>query len=412
MLLAQLKKSETEHKRAEETPCESEVNDELETRVVQERTAELARANEALQAEISERKRTERRLRLLCEAVEEAPDGIQIVDLDGRIIFSNKAVETIYGFSSDEFKGKHVNEVNVDPEFASKVIIPSIKETGRWVGEIMVKHRDGRTFPIWLNASMTKNKKGKPLAMVGIIQDITERRRAEEALKNYAVKLEEANRLKDLFTDIMRHDLLNPLGVIKIAAEQILLMETKDERMLNTLQMIKRNVDKLIDMIESASKYALLESAEKLERKSLNLNEIFRAVADNFKFQLEEKNMKLEYISKGKCCIMANPMIDAIFSNLLSNAIKYSPHGRKIEVNIIGEKEHCKIYVKDWGYGIKNEDKAKLFTRFQRVEKKGVKGAGLGLAIVKRVVDLHGGKIWIEDNPEGSSVFCARFKLG
>lgn len=135
-----------------------------------------------------------------------------------------------------------------------------------------------------------------------------------------------------------------------------------------------------------------------MERKSLDLNEIFIAVADNFKLQLEEKNMKLEYISKGECCIMANPTIDAIFSNLLSNAIKYLPAGRKIEVNIIDEREHCKIYVKDWGYGIKDEDKAKLFTRFQRVEKKGVKGSGLGLAIVKRVVDLHGGKIWIEDN--------------
>ncbi len=176
-------------------------------------------------------------------------------------------------------------------------------------------------------------------AILLAIEDITERKRAEETLKNYAAKLEEANRLKDLFTDIMRHDLLNPLGVIKIATEQILLMETKDERMRNTLQIIKRNADKLIDMIKSASMYAILESAEKLERKSLDLNEIFIAVADNFKLQPEEKNMKLEYISKGECCIMANPMIDAIFSNLLSNAIKYSPAGRKIEVNIIGERE-------------------------------------------------------------------------
>ena len=83
----------------------------------------------------------------------------------------------------------------------------------------------------------------------------------------------------------------------------------------------------------------------------------------------------------------------------------YSPAGNKIEVSIIDEKEHCKIYVKDWGYGIKDEDEAKLFTRFLRVNKKGVKGTGLGLAIVKRVVDLHGGKVWIEDNPEGGSVF-------
>jgi len=159
-------------------------------------------------------------------------------------------------------------------------------------------------------------------------------------------------------------------------------------------------------MIKSASMYAMLESAEKLERSKLDLNEVFTAVANNFKPQLEEKNMMLEYISKGGCCIMANPMIDAVFSNLLSNAIKYSPAERKIEVHIIDKKESFKIDVKDWGYGIKDEDKAKLFTRFQRADKKGVKGTGLGLAIVKRIVDLHGGNVWIEDNPEGGSVFC------
>ncbi len=77
-------------------------------------------------------------------------------------------------------------------------------------------------------------------------------------------------------------------------------------------------------------------------------------------------------------------------------------------MNILEEGTYCKIYVKEWGYGIKDEDKAKLFTRFQRVEKKGVKGTGLGLAIVKRIVDLHGGRVWIEDNPEGGSVFYVK----
>ncbi len=264
--------------------------------------------------------------------------------------------------------------------------------------------KDGSEFPLELSLSTWKI--GERRFYTGIIRDITERKQDEEALKNYAAKLEEVNRLKDLFTDIIRHDLLNPLGIIKIATEQMLLMETKDEKMGNTLLMIKRNVDKLIDMIKSASMYAMLESAEKLEKSKLDLNEIFAAVVNNFKPQLEEKNMKLEYISKGGCCVMANPMIDTVFTNLLSNAMKYSPAGRKIEVNVKDENEYYKIYVKDWGYGIKEEDKAKLFTRFQRVDKKGVKGTGLGLAIVKRTVDLHGDKVWIEDNPEGGSVFC------
>ncbi|MCG7848743.1 MAG: PAS domain-containing sensor histidine kinase [ANME-2 cluster archaeon] len=270
--------------------------------------------------------------------------------------------------------------------------------------ELMLVDKKGHQFDVQLESMPLRDIDGNLLARTAM-SDITERKQADETLKNYAIKLEDSNRLKDLFTDIMRHDLLNPLGVIKTATEQMLHMETKDERMRNMLQMIKRNADKLIDMIQCVSMYATLESAEKLERKSLDLNEIFIAVADNFKLQLEEKNMTLEYTSKGECFMMANPMIDAIFSNLLSNAIKYSPAGRKIKVNIIDEREHYKIYVRDWGYGIKDEDKAKLFTRFQRVGKEGVEGSGLGLAIVKRIVDLHGGKIYVESKPGIGSTF-------
>ncbi len=93
---------------------------------------------------------------------------------------------------------------------------------------------------------------------------------------------------------------------------------------------------------------------------------------------------------------------------MISNAVKYSPEEKKIEVNILDEVGYFKIYVKDWGHGIKGEDKEKIFTRFQRVDKKGVRGTGLGLAIVRRIVDLHGGRVWVEDNPEGGCVFYVK----
>ncbi len=136
------------------------------------------------------KKRIEGSLKLFSEALEEAPNGVQIADLDGYIIYSNKAVEEIYGFSPSEYKGKHVNEMNVDPEFASSVILPSIKETGRWAGELMVKHKDGHAFPIWLTISLVKDSKGEPIASVGIISDITERKQMEEKLRRAHDELE------------------------------------------------------------------------------------------------------------------------------------------------------------------------------------------------------------------------------
>lgn len=120
---------------------------------------------------------------IFSKAFEEAADGIQIVDLDGIIVYSNKAIQEIYGFSHAEFIGKHVNSMNVDQEFASKHILPSIMTTGRWTGELLVKHKNGTVFPIWLTTSMVTNNNGEPIAMLGLIKDITEQKQAEKVLK-------------------------------------------------------------------------------------------------------------------------------------------------------------------------------------------------------------------------------------
>ncbi len=141
--------------------------------------------------DITERKRSEEKLKLFSEAIGEAMDGVQITDLNGNIVYSNKAVEEIYGFTAEELLGKHVNEMNADKEFAGKVIIPGIREKGRWNGELMVFHKDGREFPIWLSTSLVKNDRGEPIAMIGIIRDISERKRVEAELKRHRKHLAE-----------------------------------------------------------------------------------------------------------------------------------------------------------------------------------------------------------------------------
>jgi len=141
---------------------------------------ELIRHREHLQKLVDDRTS---KLMLFSRAFDEAMDGIQIVDLNGYILYSNKAGEEIYGYTADELTGKHVNELNVDNEFDEKVVLPGIQETGRWTGEIMVHHKDGHQFPIWLSAAMVKYDNGDPAAMVGVIRDMTERKQAEDALR-------------------------------------------------------------------------------------------------------------------------------------------------------------------------------------------------------------------------------------
>lgn len=234
--------------------------------------------------------------------------------------------------------------------------------------------------------------------------DITERKRAEEAIKKYEAQLKESNRLKDLFMDIMYHDLLNPVGIIKNFVE-LLAADESSKNMQEEIRVLHRNARKLEEIIESVSKLAKVESMEKMEFQKQDLNVILREVIQSFEQYLVEKGMQVEYESEGEYPAKANPIIEEVFSNLLSNAIKYSPEKSRIVIGIEDDGKNWKVGVKDYGVGVPDEFKETIFERFKRVDSRGVKGTGLGLAIVKRLVEMHNGKVWVEDNPDGGSIF-------
>ena len=103
--------------------------------------------------------------------------------------------------------------------------------------------------------------------------------------------------------------------------------------------------------------------------------------------------------------VKANKIIEEVFSNLISNAVKYAPEGEKIVIESEEKDGFWRIKVIDFGEGIADENKDGIFDRFKRKAKRGVKGTGLGLAIAKRIIELHKGRIWIEDNPKSGAVF-------
>jgi two-component system phosphate regulon sensor histidine kinase PhoR len=237
-----------------------------------------------------------------------------------------------------------------------------------------------------------------------LMESERERRLAVEDTRRYADKLEGSNRMKDLFIDIMRHDLLNPAGVIKVYVSYLVEGET-DLRRRSMVEKIGLVNNKLIEMIENASKFSHLEEMTCIECSSQDLGRIVRDAVSLSLPHDEETDLKVIYLSEGEYPADVNPMIGDVFSNLASNAMKYAAGGERIEVGILDEGDSWKVYLKDFGPGISDDDKEKIFTRFQRLEKESVQGTGLGLAIAWRLVKLHEGRIWVEDNPEGGSIF-------
>ena len=360
------------------------------------------------------RKQIEETLRLHSEMLENMGEGVYLVRTDdGTIVHTNPRFEEMFGYESGEMIGQHVSIVNapteVSPEEKVDIIMEKLMQDGVWHGEIQNIKKDGTTFWCHANVSVFDHSKyGKVL--VSVHEDITDRKLADEKLKQYSEDLKRSNELKDLFTDILRHDLLNPAGIIKGYTE-LLLVKEGDKNKTKYLHKIKSSNEKLIDIIETAANFAKLESVDELEFEAKDIAIIIKDVVDNFIHQIENRQIEFEFKAKGTYRANVNPVIEEVFANMLSNAIKYSPPKSKIIVDVTDVGENWKVTVTDSGEGISDENKPLLFERFKRVNKSCIKGTGLGLAIVKRIIELHGGDVGVEDNSTGDGcVFWVTIK--
>ncbi len=310
----------------------------------------------------------------------------------GRIL-GKKCYEVLHNFSVDEYERFCTGQCIVIKAFESGEPAESVHHH-EFDGELV--YHESKALP-------TKNDDGETDQVVYIINDVTEKKRAEDALKKYAAELERSNKLKDLFADIMRHDILNPLGVVKNVFE-LIEDDVKSQEVERELSMVHRNIRKIEDLVHSAAHFGQLESIEELDLETGDLGDIIRQVSEDLETVAAEKDMKL-IIPKEKYPADVNPFIEDVFSNLISNAIKYGPQNTEISVTVEDLGESWMISVADNGVGVPDEHKKDIFERFKRVEKGSVKGSGLGLAIVKKVVELHKGDVWVDDNPDGGSIF-------
>ncbi|ADI74435.1 PAS/PAC sensor signal transduction histidine kinase [Methanohalobium evestigatum Z-7303] len=330
-------------------------------------------------------------------------NGIFVVDKETHVVVDTNiyAVDKT-GYTKQSVVGNPVSEFIVFPENAG-CLIDKNNEL-----ECKIRTIDGDNLPVFMtSSSITRN--GLNYQILSFV-DITQ---LEEKLHNqqkYTQELEKSIEYKDLFTDIIRHDLLNPAGLVN-GFTQVLLDIENDSNKIKILKKIKHHNEKLINVIESASKLSRLELTERLELNNIDISPIISNVVDDLKDQIDEKGIKVETRTHGSYPALVNDIIEDVFYNLLSNAIKYSPENSRVTIAIQDEKDFWKINFADSGEGVDKKDKSRLFERFERADKSDIKGLGLGLAIVKRVIELHGGKVGVYDNPEGiGNIFWVTLK--
>ncbi len=330
--------------------------------------------------------------------------GVVVVQ-NGVIRFVNSKFEELSGFDSGSLIGKSFIEL-ISPEWRT---LYEINDSPEYEVEILT--RAGERLPAEVSTSLIEFN-GAPAEMA-LIRDISEQRRLEEELFRrqeeliaMTYELEQSNYLKDLFLDIMRHDLLNPIGVAGNFVE-LLLSDEDDGEKRELLKAVKRSLSKAVELVENATKFARLGSTKNLELRELDLKEVVEEVVHDLAPLAAKAGMRIENRITESLPVRANRIIAEVFANFISNAVKYAPEGRRIVVEAERGDDFVRVKVADFGSGVPDEDKENIFERFTRRDKKGVKGSGLGLAIAKKIMELHCGRVWVEDNSPRGAVFVA-----
>lgn len=370
----------------------------------------------AIARDISERKMSEQ---IILEGEERfrnlyknSPIGIYRTSADGKVILANPAFIKMLGYSSEN----ELSSINIDQTFYSlksprSEFIQKIKTDGKIIGhESIWKRKDGTEVYVRESARPIYNN-GELVYFEGTVEDITEKFRAEEALRKSEEKLRETNLTKDKFFSIIAHDLRSPfqglLGIASILTEEDdLSVDERLEYEKKLYEGLKTQFDLLDDLLTwSRVQRGIIEFNPSINNLLRDTEEVLYFL----KGTIEKKNIIINLQIPPNIFIRYDKnMIATVIRNLISNAIKFTDTYGSIIITAEQKAKEVLFSVKDSGIGISEEDQKKLFridTQFIRRGTLDEGGTGLGLVLCKEFIEKHGGNISIDSEVNKGSKF-------
>jgi PAS domain S-box-containing protein len=358
--------------------------------------------------DITERKTTEERLRLTVEA---APSAMIMVGREGRITLVNSQTEKLFGYNREELLGQFV-ELLVPERYraghgafrTSFLHAPSARAMGSG-RDLFGKHKNGSEIPIEIGLNPITTDQGD--AVLAAVIDITERKKAEERLQRTNQELSRANEALQQFAFAASHDLQEPLRMIT-SYSQLLLSGYRgpvEGEAAVCVKFISQGTTRMRELLADLLAYTQVSTDGELSHERVDLNLVAGKAVENLRTAIEESRAAVT-IDRLPTIRGQNAHFVQIFQNLLGNAIKYRTEQAPV-IHVSSEREYglWRISVSDNGIGIDPEYQSTIFRVFKRLHGKTVPGTGMGLAICQRVVERHGGRIWVESKPGGGSTF-------
>ncbi len=234
-------------------------------------------------------------------------------------------------------------------------------------------------------------------------------------LRDANTKLKELDKLKSDFLSMVSHELRTPLTAMKVSSELLLEDDSKPASRKELVQILIRNNDRLIRLVNNLLDISVIESGKlKYNKEIVDLHDIIDTAVGTIKSQYEKKRLNITtYIPENLSNINADKdRISQVFVNLLGNALKFTHEGGNVEIRASEFEKYIEVYVKDDGIGIPPDKIDKIFDKFNRIENNSTYShgsAGLGLAITRGIMEGHGGSIRVESAPLKGSVFILTF---
>ncbi len=410
------------------------------------RIIEKKKAGKILKNEIEDHKKTAQSLKISQErfdlAMKGSNDGIWDRELINETVYYSERWKGMLGFTDSEFPNNiKAFEERIHPDDYEKVMNNFHNHLNRksdfYESKFRIKHKDGHY--IWINdrGKAIFDKDGNPIRIVGTHTDITEKQRIEEELHQYQAlleekvkartielleakeKAEESDRLKSAFLANMSHEIRTPMNAIIGFSDLLTDPDLTSDQKHELINHINKNSNTLVYLIDDIIDIAKIEAGQlKINKTECNINQILSDVYQSFieTNSIKEDGpvkLKLEKgIQNDNFTIHTDPVrFQQILINLIGNSLKYTELGYVecgYQVKTDTTNSYLEFYVKDTGIGIPKSKHKHIFERFSKIEDSKTKlyrGTGLGLTITKNLVEMLGGKIWLESEEQKGSTF-------
>jgi PAS domain S-box-containing protein len=355
---------------------------------------------------------SEVRYRIVAES---ANDAIVFADGEGRIIAWNGAAQRIFLFAEAEVLGQPLSMIIPERyRQAHRQGWERYRRTGiqHIMGRAVELHglrKDGSEFPLELSLSSWETERGELFS--GVIRDLTERKRNDEALRTLSESLKKSDELKSALLASVSHDLRSPLTSMRAAADSLLDRELNlDPDTLHELHLIVgEGVSRLTRLVEDLLAMARVEAgALQLSTQWTSPADICSDVLDRCASELRDHRVSVECAEDLPSVKVDPRLVAEALTHLVENAAKYSPRGSEITVRAQFRSDELLMSATDQGPGIPPEERDRIFDKFYRsAHRSGQQcdGTGMGLAIARGIIEAHGGRIWVESAPNRGATF-------